>query len=106
MSESLLINLAKLAAFVAVTYVVWRMLTRPRHAVSIVIDKNGIKHHRGLPKGQEARVLGFLEEQLAPQGKITINADRQPEGHLRLYFTGPIDPGAQQQVRNFLNSVM
>ena len=106
MPESLLINLVQVAVIGTVAYVVWRMLKQPRHAVRIVIAKAGIRHHRGLPKGQEATVLGFLEEQLVSLGKITITADRQPQGHLRLSFKGPIDVGTQQQVRNFFNSVM
>lgn len=94
----------RIAVFALVVYVVWRML-RPRYAVRIVMDEHGIKHHVGLSKAQERKVLEFLQEQM-PDGKLTIYAEREPNGYLRLNIRGHITPGMRQRVRNFLNSVM
>ncbi len=98
-------SLIKIAVVALIGYVVWRMM-RPQHSVVIVMDKNGIQNHKGLPRGQAKRVIQFLEDHVSPDGKLTIYADRQPNGRLRLNFKGPIDSGMQQQVRNFFINVL
>lgn len=97
--------LTEVIIIAAIGYLAWRMMN-PRHAIRIVIDEHGIKHHQGLPKAHERDVLGFLQQHLAPEGRLTICADRQPSGYFRLYFKGSIAPGEQQQVRNLFNSVL
>ena len=94
----------RIAVFALVGYVVWRML-RPRYAVRIEMDEHGIKHHVGLSKAQERKVLEFLQEQI-PDGKLTIYAERAPNGYLRLNIRGHVTPGTRQRIRNFLNTVM
>ena len=97
--------LVRIAVFAFVGYVIWRMM-RPRYSVKIVIDDHGIQHHEGLPRAQEKKVLGFLQDDIGVSGKLIICALRQPNGYLRLNFKGHVDPGTQQQIRNFLNTVM
>ena len=99
---NLVINLLAVAA---VGYIVWRIMS-PKPAMRIVIDADGVKYHEGLPKSQESNVLAFLQQHLTPDGKLTICGSRQPGGYVRLSFKGPIDPGRQQQIRNFFNSIM
>ena len=95
----------RLTAIVLIGYVVWRML-RPRYALKIVIGKQGIKYHEGLPKAHKTSVLEFFEKHRSFDGNITICAIRQSDGHLRLVFKGQVDPGVRQQIRNFLITVM
>ncbi len=95
----------KLAAVVGIAYVAWRVM-RPRYAMKIVMDENGIKHHEGLAKRQEKQVLEFLREQVQPVRKLTIYGARHPNGYFRLVFKGQIDPGTQQRIRNFMLTVM
>jgi len=95
----------RFVVIVLIRYVVWRVI-RPRYAVRIVIDDQGIKYHHGLPAAHEREVLEFLQEQLSLDGKLTICANRRADGYLRIFFKGRIAPGTQQQIRNFFNSVM
>jgi hypothetical protein len=88
-----------------ICYVVWCVI-RPRYAVRIVIDDQGIKYHHGLPAAHEREVLEFLQEQLTLERELTICVNRQPGGYLRISFKGQIPPGTRQQIRNYLNSVM
>ena len=95
----------RLTAIALVGYVVWRMM-RPRYTLEIVIGKQGIKHHKGLPKAHETCVLEFFQKHRSFDGNVTICAMRQPDGYLRLVFKGQVDPGTRQQIRNFLITVM
>ncbi len=95
----------RLTAIALIGYVVWRMI-RPRYTLKIVIGKQGIKHHKGLPKAHKTSVLKFFEKHRSFDGNVTICAMRQPDGYLRLIFKGEVDPGTRQQIRNFLITVM
>jgi len=86
-------------------WIIWLVL-RPKYAFRIVVDQRGVRHHRGLPKGQQREVLRFLQDEVSLDGRTTICANRQTTGQLRFNFKGRINPGAQQQIRNFLNSVL
>jgi len=97
--------LIRLLAIALVGFVVWQVM-RPRYAVRIVIGKQGIKHHKGLPAAYETTMLEFFEKHRSFDGDVTICATRQTDGYLRLAFKGPVDEGMRQQVRNFLMTVM
>ena len=97
--------LVRLFIIALVVYGVWRIL-QPRAHVRIVIGEYGIKQFEGLPKAQEKEVLRFLQNDLEFDGKLVIRARRQSNGYLSLNFSGQIEPGTKQQIRNFLNTVM
>ena len=103
--RSMLGVIIRVGALALIGYFIWLAL-RPRYAVEIVMDEHGIKRHRGLSKGQEAKVIDFLREQVTPEGRLGIYAIRQPNGYLRLHFKGNIDPGTRQQIRNFFINVL
>ena len=83
----------------------WRVY-RPRYRVKIVLDESGVRHHQGLAQAQQQRVIGFLQEHIAAEGKLTIYVAREPSGRMRVDCRGAIDPGTQQQIRNFLMTVI
>jgi hypothetical protein len=76
---------------------------RPKWSLLIVACPEGVVSHRGLPKSQEGRILSFIENDLTLDGRVTIRAARGRDGRLRMAFSGRLDPGTRQRVRNFLN---
>ena len=97
--------LIRVAAIALIGYIVWSMM-RPRYHVRIVMDEHGIKYHEGIPKGHQSQVLEFLDDEVAPSGKLTIYARHQPDGYLRVDFRGHIDTATQQRIRNVLINAM
>lgn len=93
-------SLIKLSVVALISNVIWRAM-RPQYSIKIVIDEQGVKHHEGLPKAHQRNVVEFFEKHISVSGKVTICARRQPNGYLRLDFKGQVDPGTQQQIRNF-----
>lgn len=85
--------------------VIW-FAVRPKWAVRIVADADGVRLLAGVPRSKRQTVLDFLTRELAIQDRVTIRALRQPDGYLRLQVRGLVEPGAEQQVRNFLNTVI
>jgi hypothetical protein len=78
---------------------------RPNHAIKIVVDQQGVKFHKGLPKVHQHEVLDFFEKTLAIDGKLTIYGDGRQSGYWQLIFKGQIDAGKQHQIRNFFNNM-
>ena len=95
----------RFAVIALIGYVLWRIF-RPRHGARIVIDQHGVKHHEGLPRSHRREILEFMDELPPLDGTLTVCAQREPNGYLRLDFRGRVDPGTRQQIRNFLNTVM
>lgn len=97
--------LFRLAVIALIGYVVWRVMI-PRYAVRIVIGNQGIKYHKGLSKANEEDVLAYFEKHRSFDGDVTILAARHADGDLRLVFRGQVDPHTQQQIREFLITVI
>ncbi len=97
--------LIRFTAIAVIGYVVWRMM-RPRYTLKIVIGKQGIKHHKGLPKAHESSVLKYFEKHRSLDGDVTICAKREADGYLRFVFKGDVDPATRQQIQDFLFTVL
>jgi hypothetical protein len=95
---SLLLKIA-LVAFMA--WLVWTAF-RPRYAVRIVVDKDGVRYSLGLPVSKQQEVVRFLEHDVEIEDRITILGNRGDDGAMHFQFRGRIHPSIQQQIRNFL----
>jgi len=93
--------LLKIAVVAFLGWLVWKAM-RPRHALKIVVDENGVQSSSGLPLAQKRKVREFLENDVQIERRIIILGDRGRDGAMRLQFRGRIHPSVQQQIRNFL----
>lgn len=86
----------------AVGYGLWTT-AHPSWPIRLVVSRHGLQSHRGLPRRAIGRITGFFKYDVELDGKVVILAARQRGGQVRTRFRGEIDPGTQQQIRNFLN---
>jgi hypothetical protein len=86
-------------------FVVW-LFYRRRWPTRIVVDRNGVRSHRGLPKSREREILAFLNDDVSFEGKVTIGLARSQNGSLQTHFAGRIDEGTRQRIRNYLITVL
>lgn len=84
-------------------YVFWRLL-RPRCAIRIVVDQDGVKSHTGLPRSSHATILNWIARRVVTERRITICVTHGRDGRPKISFSGPIDQDTEQLVRNFLLS--
>lgn len=84
-----------------VVYGVWTAI-RPNWPIRIVVTRDGVQSHQGLPKRCTLRVIEFLERDIAVESRLVILARREQNGRLRTSVRGELDKGTQQRIRNYL----
>jgi hypothetical protein len=77
---------------------------RPRWSVTIVVRPGVVTSFRGVPTSQKCKITEFFENDLALDRRVTIRAMRGRSGRLHVAFSGRLDPGTRQRIRNFLNT--
>lgn len=84
-------------------YVIWRLL-QPRCYIRIVIDRDGVKSHSGIPRSSHSTILNWMARKVVTDRRITICVSHGRDGRPKIGISGPIDSGTEQLVRNFLQS--
>jgi len=93
-------------AAVSIVATVLFLAMRPKWALVVVADQNGVRCCRGVPKLHEANLTKFLTTEIPLHGRVTIRGLRQKNGLMRLQVSGPIDSGSRQRIRNFLLALL
>jgi hypothetical protein len=87
--------------FVAVFVAIVWWATRPRRGFSIRIDGEAATF-RGIAESRQQRIKQFLLQECGIAGPLRIDGGKSRAGRLWLRFSGEIDPGTRQRIRNFL----
>jgi hypothetical protein len=93
----------RLIFLAAVAGAAW-FLFRPRWAFTIVVGPTGVISYSGIKTSQQRQLLQLFENVRFMDGQVTIRGRCDADGRLRLHFSGPIDSGTQQQIRNLLTT--
>ena len=97
----LISSLLKIALVAFFAWLVWSVF-RPRYTLRIVVDKDGVHSATGLSAAQKQKVLGFLENDIELENRITILGARRRDGGMCFTLRGRLHPSIRQQIRNFL----
>lgn len=81
--------------------VIWR-IAHPHWDLHIVVRNGVVEFRRGVALNQRHGWEHFLLQEAKLTGKVQIFVKRDRSGRIRLKCRGTIDPGKQQQIRNFL----
>ena len=91
----------RIAAFMVVGFIIWCII-RPRYAIRIIAGPGGVTKCDGISKVQKSQIAAFFRENMALDAEVTVLANRDSRGSLRVQVRGTHDPGIKQQIRNFL----
>ena len=83
--------------------VIWKLL-QPRCLMRIAVNRDGVTSHHGIPAGKQSVILDFVARQIITDRPVTICVSRGSGRHPSIRFSGSLDDGTQQLVRNFLLS--
>lgn len=97
----ILIILLRFVIPVAIGYVLWTLI-RPNWAFQIVMDKTGVRTHKGVSTPQQRRLLELLRRTRFVEGQVKICGRHDQNGELQLRFYGKLAPDTEQQIRNFI----
>ena len=78
----------------------WQVI-RPKWKVRIVVADCFVQSMEGVALAQQPKLKHFRENDVSLSGRITIHALRHPNGRFDIRFSGPIDDGVRQRIRNF-----
>lgn len=92
-----------LIAFIAI--VVYRSISS-RTIIRLVIDNSGLVEYRGISPHVKREIETFFQQDVHLNHKVTISGQRDSQGRLRFRFSGAIEIGTKQQIRNFLHSIL
>ena len=82
--------------------VLWAIVRTRKHAVTIVVENGRIRRMYGVAQAKQQRIANFLADAVPGPRPVTILGDRYRDGSFHFRIRGPLDPGLQQQIRNFL----
>lgn len=91
----------RLMVLAGIVYGIWR-ICRPCYDFRVVVKSSGVVSHTGIRTPQQRRLLRLVSESVVTDEKVVICGRTDTEGQLRLTFSGAIDAGTQQQIRNFV----
>ena len=92
-----------LAGFVL--FVLWRACQSP-WPIKIVAGPDRKLTTQGLPQAKVWRIEEFFERDIRLPGPITVHVRWQPGGRLQTRFSGKLEHGLRQRIRNMLNDVL
>jgi len=93
--------LVKVAFVALVGWLAWTAF-RPRHALRIVVNKDGVQFSTGLPAAKRQQIVGFRENDVEIENRVTILGVRGRDGIVRYEFRGRLHPSIRQRIRNYL----
>ena len=93
--------LIKIAFVAVILWLAWTAF-RPRYALKIVVDEDGVQYSTGLPAAKKKQIVGFLENDVEIENRVTILGVRGRDRTVRYEFRGPLHPSIQQRIRNYL----
>ena len=93
--------LIRIAAFIIVGFIIWCVI-KPRHAIRIIAGPDGVTKSDGISQVQYSKLAAFFRDSMALDTEVTVLANRNLRGSLRVQMRGTRDPGIVQQIRNFL----
>ena len=79
---------------------VWWLLRR-RPQLRIVVRSGQVIECTGLPQSRRRELEQLLTAVAPESGQIVITGNRSKDGWMQLSFSGPVDAGLQQQLRNY-----
>lgn len=79
---------------------VWWFLRRPP-LMRIVVRDGQIVECSPLPQARRREIEQIISGNAPETGRIVITGIRNKDGWMQLSFSGPIDAGLQQQLRNY-----
>lgn len=85
--------------------VVW-LIVRSRFDFKIVVKPDEVHCRGAISLAQQRKIRTFFEDSAPVTGKVTVLGRRAKNGRLALTFRGLPDRGRQQQVRNFLLTLL
>lgn len=94
-----------IAIVVAVFLFGWWLL-RPRFDFVITVSQGTVTCRGSLPESKLNSIKHFLSHDVQFDQPVKICGRRQPNGRFRLQFHGEVGPGTQQQIRNYLLTVL
>ncbi len=93
-----------LMLLVMLAVVVWFLL-QPRCDFRIRSNGDMVVTSGKLSRSQRAQIVHFFMHDLALNDRIRVRGTRHRNGRLQLTVRGA-DPGTQQQIRNFLHTLL
>ncbi len=88
-----------------VIFVIWSA-TRTKWPIRIKVEGSQVTKHVGLPASKAGSIVRFFTDELSSTSQFMVYATRGPSGALQTRFTGTLDSGTKQRVRNYLISVL
>ncbi|WP_425398773.1 hypothetical protein [Aeoliella sp.] len=86
-----------------ILYGIWTT-AQPSWPIKIVVRRRRVVSIRGLPEARVGRVVEFLEEDVAPESRLVIQAAHAQSGRLMTKVSGAVDEGTRQRIRNFMHA--
>jgi len=71
----------------------------------IVASRDGMIHSEGLSANHERELRSFFAHDVDLPSRVEIVGRFDRSGCLRFAFRGNLDPGTEQQIRNFLHTL-
>ncbi|WP_417847185.1 hypothetical protein [Thalassoglobus sp.] len=79
---------------------------RPKSAIRLVIEGSTLVDSYGISSRARSQIETFVKQDLDYTGKLRVTGNSDSKGRVHLKFRGRIDSGTQQQIRNFLLTIL
>ncbi len=79
---------------------------RPKFAIRLVIEDSTLVQSHGISLRVKSQIEAFLKQDLDDSGKAIVTANPDAKGRMKFKFRGKMDSGTQQQIRNFLLTIL
>lgn len=94
------------AGIAAAVFLAGWWLLQPRYDFVITVNQNNVTCRGAIPESKVNSIKHFFSNDVQFDQPVKICGRRQQDGHVRLKFRGEIDTGTQQQIRNYLLTVL
>ncbi|QDT33089.1 hypothetical protein Mal48_23410 [Thalassoglobus polymorphus] len=86
----------------------WFVLSaiRPKSAIRLIIEGSNLVDSHGISSRARSQIETFVKQDLDYTGRLKVTGNPDSRGHVHLKFRGRIDSGTQQQIRNFLLTIL
>ncbi|TWT35106.1 hypothetical protein KOR42_52010 [Thalassoglobus neptunius] len=99
------LNIIAVVALIGIVF--WSIRGKSNAVVTLVFERNELTQWTGISKKCASEIDEFVKRDLEVSERIVVRGFPSPNGGIRYEIRGAsLDPGTEQQIRNFLKQVV